>query len=123
MKKVKSVQIVLLVFVMISSFGIASVGQAEDGGITIKIDSLSNVRGNGAMEACGTATHKDGTKPLLVTIKHDESYYTTLTAPNDKWCAVVKRWTFSGNIEVGATTLQNPSEPKFQSFELPVLKE
>lgn len=83
-----------------------SFGDAEE--ITLKLTSLHNVTGNGAMEACGSASHKNGTKPLLVTIKHDESYYTTLTAPNDQWCVVLKRWTYSGKVEASATTLGNP---------------
>ena len=73
--------------------------------ITITVDSLTNLAGSQALEACGTAKHKDGTRPLAVTVKHDESYYTVLTAPNDKWCVVVKRWTFDGKIDVTATTL------------------
>ncbi len=76
--------------------------------IEIKIDSMSNVKGNGSIEACGSAVHQDGTKPLLVTLEHDKSYYSTLTAPNDKWCILFKRWTFSGNIKVSAVSLNNP---------------
>lgn len=77
--------------------------------ITVTIDSLSNIAGNGSIEACGKAIHKDGKRPLLVTIKHDQSYYTTLTAQNDVWCVVYKRWTMKGQIDVTATELLNPN--------------
>ena len=75
--------------------------------ITVTIDSLSNISGNGALEVCGKAVHKDGKRPILVTIKHDQSYYTTLTAKNDVWCIVYKRWTSRGQVEVTATELLN----------------
>lgn len=74
--------------------------------IDLKITSLTNIRGNGALEACGTATHPEGKKPLLVTVKHDESYYTTLTDFQGRWCILFKRWTFGGSIEVEASTLE-----------------
>lgn len=75
--------------------------------ITVTIDSLTNITGNGSLEACGKAIHKDGKRPILVTLKHDQSYYTTLTAQNDVWCIVYKRWTYSGQITVTATELLN----------------
>ncbi len=88
--------------------------------IAVTVDSLTNVTGNGAMEACGTAKHSDGVKPLLVTLNHSESYYTTLSGPNDKWCVVVKRWTFNGKVQVSATTLQSAEDIHFQTFNVKV---
>lgn len=76
-----------------------------DDPITVKVESMANISGSGAIEACGTAIHKDGKRPLLVTLKHDASYYTTLTAANDRWCILFKRWTFSGKADVVAATL------------------
>lgn len=73
--------------------------------ITVKVDSMANTSGSGSIEACGTAVHKDGKRPLLVTLKHDKSYYTALTAANDQWCILFKRWTFSGKVDVNATTM------------------
>lgn len=87
-------------------FSFLFVSQAfADGVITTTIDSLTNVGNSSALEACGTSVHKDGIRPLLVTIQHDESFYTTLTAPNDKWCVVIKRWTNSGRVSATAVTL------------------
>lgn len=73
--------------------------------VEVKVESLSNISQNGAIEACGTAVHKAGVKPLLVTLRHDRSHYSTLTAPNDRWCILFKRWTFSGKVEVSASPL------------------
>ncbi|MDR3608732.1 MAG: hypothetical protein P4M08_15315 [Oligoflexia bacterium] len=87
--------------------------------IAITLDSLSNLAGNGAIEACGTGVAQDGTQPVLITVRHADSYYTTLTAPNGKWCLVFKRWTFDGRIDVSGTTLRNPSEMNFRTFSAP----
>lgn len=83
-----------------------AMAHADD--VTVTIDSLTNVSGNGSLEACGTAVSKDGAKPLLVTLKHDESFYTTMTAANNKWCVVFKRWTFDGKVDVSATSFKKP---------------
>ncbi len=73
--------------------------------ISLKITSHTNLRGNAALETCGTAVHSSGIKPLMVNIKHDESSYTTLTDEAGNWCAIVKRWTNSGIVTASATTL------------------
>lgn len=72
---------------------------------TVKITSLTNGARSTVLEACGTATHIEGKKPLLVTAKHDESYYTTLTNPEGKWCVLILRWTNKGEVNATATTL------------------
>ncbi|MBI3534925.1 MAG: hypothetical protein HY072_05515 [Deltaproteobacteria bacterium] len=120
----KSLKTVLtLVFISMSFLNFSfmlteSTNAKADDAIAVKVDSLSNIKGNGAMEACGTAIHKDGIKPLMVTLKHDESYYTVLTGANGKWCLVLKRWTFNGKVEASATTLQNPDITSFQAIEV-----
>ena len=73
--------------------------------VTVSIDELNNVYGNGAIEACGTVKHAEGKKPLLVTLTHDASKYTTLGDENGKWCVVIKRWTNSGTVTATASTL------------------
>ena len=73
--------------------------------IEVKVESLTNGARSTVLEACGTATHAQGIKPLLVTVKHDLSNYTTLTSPDGKWCVLFLRWTNSGKIDVSATTL------------------
>lgn len=90
---------------------------AQESPIEIKITSMSNTRNNAAIEVCGTAVHRDGTRPLIVTVLHDESSYSTLTAPDARWCTLIKRWTFSGKVDVQATTLdgtqKSPNEELF----------
>ena len=79
---------------------------ANDLNIDVKITSLTNAAKNAVMEVCGTAIHNKGLHPLLVTIHHAESNYTTLTSPQGDWCVVIVRWTFTGKVDVEATTLQ-----------------
>lgn len=71
----------------------------------VKITSLTNGARSTVLEACGTATHIEGKKPLLVTAKHDESFYTTLTNSDGKWCVLILRWTNKGEVDATATTL------------------
>jgi hypothetical protein len=86
---------------------------AQNDLISVTIDSLTNVSGNGALEACGKAEHKNSKQPILVTLKHDESFYTTLTAPNSVWCIVFKRWTFNGKIDVSAKEFSLSTDVSF----------
>lgn len=97
--KAAGLNLVALLFVAMS-FGYADASE-----IDLKITSLTNTRGNGAMEACGTARHSEGMKPLIITILHGGSSYSTLTSDTDHWCALIKRWTGSGKIGVYAITL------------------
>lgn len=76
-----------------------------DENITVKVDALSNVARSTVLEACGTAIHKDGKKPLLVTVKHSDATYTTLTDADGKWCVLLARRTFNGAVDATAQTL------------------
>jgi hypothetical protein len=72
--------------------------------LTVKITSLTNVSGNGAMEACGIVENQKN-KTSLVTIKHKESSYTTLTDQSGNWCQVIKRWSYNGETDATAREL------------------
>ncbi len=119
MKRICFLAVVFFLSLFISQFSISSAD--EPALIAITVDSLTNLNGNAALEACGTAVHKNKIKPLIVTIKHDLSFYSTLTAPNDRWCVVFKRWNFNGEIGVSATTFQNPNTEEFIGFNLKTL--
>lgn len=90
--------------VLMSVFCVSQVAFAESL-IKVEIKDLTNVRGNGALEVCGVATHAQGIKPLLITVIHDASSYTTLTDRNGKWCTVFKRWTNDGKVLVSGSTI------------------
>jgi hypothetical protein len=74
------------------------------GDLESEITSVTNIRGNGAIEVCGIVKNQSK-KTSLVTIKHDESSYTTLTDKDGKWCQLVKRWTFRGEVDAMASEL------------------
>jgi len=93
----------ILIAIIAIAFTSGAFGQENP--FKVKITSLSNTRNNEAIEVCGTATHQDEIWPLVVTVVHDQSSYSTLTAPDSKWCTLIKRWTFSGKVEAQATTL------------------
>lgn len=80
-------------------------GAYAENKITVTIKELNNLANSTALEVCGEAHHSDGKRPLLVTLTHDESKYTTLTSEDGKWCAVIKRWTFNGNVSAVSSTL------------------
>lgn len=87
---------------ILTIFGLTALANEKT---TVKITSLTNGARSTVLEACGTATHVEGKKPLLVTAKHDESYYTTLTNADGKWCVLILRWTNKGEVDATATTL------------------
>lgn len=95
-----------------------SVKSFAAGDVEVKVLRMKNVAKNTVIEACGTAKHSGGTKPLLVTLKHDSSTYTTLTSATDDWCILFRRVTWSGDIEVGASTLQDMGTEIFERFDL-----
>lgn len=86
-------------FLLSGILAIASSSYASE--LKVKITSLTNIRGNGAMEACGVVENQSG-KTVLVNVKHDESSYTTLTDEEGKWCQVIKRWTYNGETDAVA---------------------
>ena len=105
-------------FLSIVSLIFASMALAQENPFEIKITSMSNTPNNAAIEVCGTATHRDGTWPLVVTVLHDESSYSVLTAPDSRWCTLIKRWTFSGKVGVQAATLNGTQKSLSQEFML-----
>ncbi len=72
--------------------------------IKLETDYLANI-GSAAIEACGTVTHSEGKKPLLVNIVHESSSYTTLSDKVGKWCVVYKRWNNRGTTNITASTM------------------
>jgi hypothetical protein len=83
---------------------VANIAFAADK-ITVTIDELSNIDRGNSLEACGSAKHADGIKPLIVTLRHDQSTYNTIVGESGKWCVVFRRWNFNGKVEATATTL------------------
>ena len=93
----------ILAFVLILFIGV--IANAQNSKFNVKIVDLTNAAKSAALEACGTAVHTEGKKPLLVTLTHDQSKYTTVTDKNGNWCVLFKRWTNSGAILVEASTM------------------
>lgn len=87
--------------------------------IEVKISSLSNAANSTALEACGTATHKKGIVPLIVSVKHGDALYSTITGQSGRWCVLFKRWNYRGIVDVSATTLDGSGSSDFLAMSLP----
>lgn len=91
---------------LLSVLALASASASADTSkFEVKVVDLTNLARSTALEACGTAKHNEGKKPLLVTLTHDQSKYTTITDETGNWCVVFKRWNNSGKITVEASTM------------------
>lgn len=78
--------------------------QAADD-ITVTIDWVQNVAKNAVLEVCGTAVSKTGKWPLLVSLKHGDSTFTTLTNKDGKYCQLLGRQTFKGEVDASAVPI------------------
>lgn len=85
--------------------GLGPAAALAESKIKVVVADLHNIDKGGSLEACGTAVHSEGKKPLLVTLTHDQSKFTTITSEDGKWCVVFKRWTFKGEITMEAATM------------------
>ncbi len=73
--------------------------------IEAKVERMANVRGNGAIEVCGSVSPVTG-KAAWVTVTHADSKYSTLSSPEGEWCTLVRRATFDGKVEVSARAFE-----------------
>lgn len=76
-----------------------------DDGIDLKIDWVHNVAKSTVLEVCGKATSKSGKWPLLVSITHGESVFSTLTSRDQKFCLLLARQTWDGKVTAVASSL------------------
>lgn len=83
---------------------IGSIAQATED-ITVTVDWVQNVAKNAVLEVCGKAVSKSGKWPLVVSINHGESTFTTLTNKEGKYCQLLGRQTFKGEVEATAVPL------------------
>lgn len=89
---------------------IFSMEALADNDITINVDSIENVARSTVLEACGTATSKSGKWPLVVTLEHGGAKYTTLTSQDGKFCHLVARRTWKGEITASANSVDGSSK-------------
>ena len=80
----------------------SSISHADNGDITVTIDSVSNTARSEILHVCGKAVSKTQKWPLLVTLTHGSSSYSTLTAKDGIFCQLVARETNSGKVTADA---------------------
>lgn len=86
-----------------------------DNDIDLKIDWVQNVAKSTILEVCGKAVSKSGKWPLLVSISHGESTFSTLTSKDNKFCQLIARQTWDGKVTVQAGTIDNQSSTTITS--------
>lgn len=66
----------------------------------LKITSLSNAARSTMLEVCGEVKDSDASgKAYLVRIEHGDASYQSMTGMDGKFCTVVKRRTFDGQVK------------------------
>jgi len=77
--------------------------------IDVKVGWLENVAKGAVIEVCGTAISKTGKWPLIVSIVHGESTFSTVTNKEGKYCQLIGRQNFKGIVNVNATSMDGQS--------------
>ena len=80
--------------------------------IELKIDWVQNVAKSTVLEVCGKAVSKTGKWPLLVSIIHGESVFTTMTSKDNRFCQLLGRQTWDGKVSAEASTLDQSAVSK-----------
>lgn len=80
--------------------------------IDVKIDWVQNVSKSTVLEVCGSATSKSGKWPLIVSISHGESVFSTMTSKNNRYCQLVARQSWNGKVTVEAASLDRSDSIK-----------
>ncbi len=73
--------------------------------IELRIDWVQNVAKSTVLEVCGKAVSKTGKWPLLISVTHGESVFSTMTSKDNRFCQLVGRQTWDGKVIVVASTL------------------
>lgn len=102
-----------LIFIFILFLG--SVVNAESD-LDLKIDWVQNVAKSTILEVCGKAVSKSGKWPLIVSISHGESTFSTLTSKDNKFCQLIARQTWDGKVTAEATSMDQKSTTKKEIF-------
>lgn len=76
-----------------------------NGDIDITIDWVANVAKSAVLEVCGKAVEKSGKWPLVISIVHGQSTFSTVTNKEGKFCQLLSRQTFKGEVDVRAATM------------------
>lgn len=84
------------------------ISKAEDD-IELKIEWVENVAKNAVLEVCGTAISKSAKWPLIVSIEHGDSKFSTVTSKEGRYCQLIGRQTFNGEVNVTAMSFDGQS--------------
>lgn len=94
---------IFLIFTLVSSYAFG----ASD--IDVTIDWVDNVAKSTVLEVCGKAISKSGKWPLVVSLTHGESTFSTITNKDGKYCQLLGRQTYNGKVDVSAASMDGLS--------------
>ncbi|GIL17068.1 MAG: hypothetical protein BroJett040_08190 [Oligoflexia bacterium] len=80
-----------------------------DNDIELKIDWVQNVAKSSVLEVCGKANSKSGKWPLLISVTHGESVFSTLTSKDHRFCLLLARQTWDGKVTADASSMDQKS--------------
>ena len=89
---------------------------ASADGITLTIDGVYNVAKSTVLEVCGTATSRTGKWPLAVTLTHESSVYTTLTSKDNRYCQLIARQSWKGEVSAVANSIDGTESSNSVQF-------
>lgn len=91
--------------VILSAMLFVSVNATAADDIDVTIDWVQNVARSTVLEVCGKAVSKSGKWPLIVSVVHGESTFSTMTNKEGKYCQLVGRQNNKGTVNVFATSM------------------
>jgi hypothetical protein len=95
--------------IIISSMLFISLNAMAADDIDVTVDWVQNVARSTVLEVCGKAVSKSGKWPLIVSVVHGESTFSTMTNKEGKYCQLVGRQNYKGTINVSATSMDGQS--------------
>ncbi len=95
--------------VILSATLFLSVNAFATDDIDVTIDWVQNVARSTVLEVCGKAVAKSGKWPLIVSVVHGESTFSTMANKEGKYCQLIGRQNYKGTVNATATSMDGQS--------------
>lgn len=86
------------------------------GEISLTIDGVYNVAKSTVLDVCGKAVSKTGKWPIVVSVTHESSIYTTMTSKDNRYCVLITRQNWKGEVSAIANTIDGSETSSSISF-------
>ncbi len=95
--------------IILSAILLMSVNTFAADDIDVTIDWVQNVARSTVLEVCGKAVAKSGKWPLIVSIVHGDSTFSTITNKEGKYCQLLGRQNYKGTVNATANSMDGQS--------------